>query len=44
LIEEIRSSVKSLRKLLGDKIIPLERFVELVLKRAVDGTLTTAKL
>ncbi|AEA13087.1 Polyprenyl synthetase [Thermoproteus uzoniensis 768-20] len=44
LVDEIRSSMKSLRRLLGEKIVPLERFVEAVIAKALEGTLTTAKL
>ncbi|MEZ0248811.1 MAG: polyprenyl synthetase family protein [Thermoproteus sp.] len=44
IVEEIQSSMKSLRRLLGEKIQPLEKFIESIIARALEGTLTTAKL
>lgn len=43
LLDEIRELISALKKTLGDKISPLERFVEYVINKAVEGTLTVTR-
>lgn len=44
LVENIKNTMKVLRGMLGEKILPLERFIDAILVRALEGTLTTMKL
>lgn len=44
LIEDIKNTMRGLRKMLGEKIVPLEKFIDVVITKALEGTLTTAKL
>lgn len=44
IVEDIKNVVKTLRRTLGERISPLEKFIEAILARALEGTLTTMKL
>jgi geranylgeranyl pyrophosphate synthase len=44
LIDEIRDALSNIKRALGERAQPLERFIEAVVKRALEGTLTVARL
>lgn len=44
LVAEIKGAMEMLRKSLGDRVEPLERFINFVVNKALEGTLTVASL